>query len=365
MKRLPLLLLASFLVSCGNDRLAGASTETTNGVSGDVYGPDGSATASARVRLTDATGSRFIYETRTDPRGHWTADLPSGTYGLLVEASGGTKSWTYPRALDKASIPSIYTSPTGGLVVPSGRSELAATPFSSSTGRFDSLPSGSYTALLDSGSSPWPLGSVRIQSNAISVLDTTRDTGLLFDDFDAGNAGFLYAAWHPGRRWFAQNGPTGTLISPAADGGVTGSLDTVGAWRGRSLSIYYTSEDTGSFVQVGHYFPYVSDFSTLKAVRLRAKGNGVLRVYLAGSAADNSVIRTQWQAVPTGTWTEFVFRPGAELPSGPSDPPRVAWSAISSGVWLLMIQAYGGTELHVDDIRLEGIPASLFLDAGQ
>ena len=365
MRRIQLLLLASVLVSCGNDRLAGASTETTNGVSGNVYGPDGSATSGARVRLTDASGSRFVYETKTDPWGYWTANLPSGTYGLLVEVTDGTKSWTYPRALDKASVPSVYTAATGNLVVSGGPATLAATPFSNSNGRFDSLPSGSYTALLDTGSSPWPIGSVHVQANSTSVLNAMPDTGLLFEDFDAGNAGFLYAAWHPGRRWFAQNGPGGTLISPAADGGVTGSLDTVGAWRGRSLTILYTSADTGSFVQVGHYLPHVTDFSTLKAVRLRARGDGVLRVHLAGSAPDGSVIRTQWQGTLSNGWTEYVFKPGEELPAGPSDPPRVAWSAISSGVWLLMIQAYGGTELHVDDIRLEGIPASLFLDAGQ
>ena len=360
-----LLIATSLLVSCGDDRFAGASTETTNGVAGDVYGPDGSAASGARVRLTDATGSHFLYDTRTDARGHWIANIPSGTYGLLVEGHSGTKSWTYPRALDKASTASVYTSPTGGLVVPSGRSELAATPFSSESGRFDSLPTGSYTVLSDTGVSAWPLGSVRILAHSITILDTTRDTGLLFDDFDAANAGFLYSAWHPGRRWFAQNGPSGTLISPASDGGVTGSLDTIGAWRGRSLSILYRSTDSGSFVQVGHYLPHVSDFSGLKAVRLRARGDGLLRVYLAGNAADNSVVRTQWQAKPSGAWTEFVFRPGDEIAPGPSDPPRVPWSAISSGVWLLMIQAYGGTELHVDDIRLEGIPASLFLDAGR
>jgi len=105
--------------------------------------------------------------------------------------------------------------------------------------------------------------------------------------------------------------------------------------------------------------------STLRSLRLRARGDGVLRVYMAGSASDQSPIRAQWQATPSGSWTEFVFRPGEELPAGASDPPRVHWNAISGGVWLLMIQAYGGTWMQIDDIRMDGIPPSVFLDAGR
>jgi hypothetical protein len=106
------------------------------------------------------------------------------------------------------------------------------------------------------------------------------------------------------------------------------------------------------------YFKGLLDFSRLRSVRVRVKGDGLFRLALHGYAAGVGGARAHWQAVPGPEWTEFVFKPGDELPAGPSDPPRAAFSALSGGVHLLMLQAYGGSELYVDDIRFDGIEAS-------
>lgn len=364
-----LLLLAPFLFSCGTDRVAGASTETTNGLGGVVVLPSGAAARGARVQITDPTGTSVVVTCSTDTRGRWMANLPSGTYGVLVVATDGTRAWIYPRTFSINEAQAFATAPVGSLVAGAG-TRLAATPFRSANGRYDSLAPGAYTVLSDS-STPMPLGSARVKSGDSTLFTGVRDSGLLFEDFDAGSPGFLYGGWHPTLHWYAQNSSVaegGVLISPATDGGVTAALDTAGAWKGRSLSIRYTSKDTASFVQVGHYLPRVMDLSALRSIRIRARGDGILRIHFAATDANNAIVRTQWQAVPNGKWTEYVFRPGEELPPGPSgnsSPDRVAWSSISTGVWHFMIQAYGGTWMQIDDIRLDGIPPSAFLDAGR
>lgn len=358
--------LGMWIAGCGSqDRVAGVSTETTNGVSISVRDTSGKPVSRARVTLWDSRGDSMLAQGSTDGWGRCVIPLEPRTVSVHVSTSDQAQaSWTSHVSLPRDSIgrAQITVAPVSDLVFPGrARVRLAGTPFQTLSGRLRNLPAGSYVVASDTGTVQRPLGSLRLAAGAVDTFAAPLDSGLLIEDFDDGDSTWIWGVLRsPRARWFAQEGPYGAFLTTPLVDEATASAGMVatGAWRGRSLRIRYTSSDTGAFVQVGMYFQGFLDLSKLRSVRVRVKGDGMFRLALVGYGPSVGGARAHWQAVPGPTWSEVVFRPGEEIPAGPSDPPRAAFADVSRAVHILMLQAYGGSDLSIDDIRFDGIEAS-------
>lgn len=352
----------ALLSSCAEDRVAGASTETTNGLSGTVLDDQGRPLAGARVAIWDARGDSLLGRARSDANGAWT--VPGRIRGGIgIEAfsdDSALGTWIGGEivANDSTPGPVLRVRAVARIVLLGQRSSrIAGTPWRTVDGIFRAVPPGGFTLLSDTSSGSLPLGSIRLEPEASDTFRAVRDSGLLIEDFDDGDSTWIYGPVRDNSaRWFTQSSPYGSaLFAPLADEATaTPGMVTKGAWMGRSLHISYYAHDSSSFVQAGIYFRGFLDLSSLRSVRIRARGNGVMRLAIHGYSREGGV-RAVWQAVPGDEWTEYVFRPGEEMPAGESDPPRAAFSDISRAVHLLMIQAYGGSDLWIDDIRFDGI----------
>lgn len=346
---------------CSDERSAGASTETTNGFTGQAFDSQGDPLVGARVSIWDPRGDRLLGQTLSDPDGRWRVPgIESPIVGIQVATSDGNEGlWSGGhRTLQDSTIPLVVrTARLSSLrLVNQKLSRLAGTPWRTTDGLFRSVPPGAFSVLSDTSASSFPVGSVQLVPDIAESLSTVADSGLLVEDFDDGDSTWIYGPIRDNSaRWFTQVSPSGAaLLKPlSAESTATGGMVETGAFRGRSLRIRYFAADTGSFAQAGIYFRGTLDLSALRSIRIKAKGNGVLRFGLWGHGAGGT--RALWQATPESAWKEYVFRPGSEMPSGPSDPPLTTFEAIKPRVFLLMIQAYGGSELWVDDIRFDGI----------
>lgn len=358
--------LAASLGSCASDdRMTGVSTETTNGISVSVRDTSGKPMSRARVTLWDSRGDSMLAQGSTNASGLCLIPLAPRDVSIHVTTPDGAQAaWRSNVSLPVDSIghSHLTVAPVSELSFPGrARIRLAGTPFQTMSGRLANLPTGSYVVVPDTGAIGMPLGSLQLAAGVSDTFSATSDSGLLVEDFDDGDSTWIWGTLRsPESRWFAQEGPSGAYLrTPLVDEATaTPGMDTLGAWRGRSLRIRYTASDTGSFVQVGMYFKGFLDLSKLRSIRVRVKGDGVFRLALHGYAPGLGGVRAHWQAIPGPTWTEFVFRPGEELPAGPSEPPRAAFADLSGVVHILMLQAYGGTNLSIDDIRFDGIEAS-------
>jgi len=345
----------------GSERVAGVSTETTNGLTGTLRDGSGNAVAAGRIGIWDARGDSLLGEGTSDAEGRWVVPgIVAPIVGIqATTADGRSGAWVGGRATDRDASDTIAlrVDALSSLSVRGRKlSRLAGTPWRALDGTFRAVPPGSYAVLSDTSSRSLPLGSIRLDPASSDSFLPVLDSGLLVEDFDDGDSTWIYGPVRDNSsRWFTQVSPSGAaLLKPlSAEGTATPGMVATGAWRGRSLRIGYYSADTGSFAQAGMYFRGFLDLSSLRSIRIRAKGDGILRLALHGYGAGGT--RALWQATPDSTWKEFVFRPGEELPAGQSDPPRSLFEPIKARIFLLMIQAYGGSELWVDDIRFDGI----------
>ena len=350
------------MAGCGDERTAGASTETTNGLSGQALGSDGHPAIGARVRVWDPQGDRLLGEATSGPDGRWTVPgIEAPVVGIQVSTADDREgAWKGgQRTLRDSTVPLVVrTSAFASLrVVNQKSSRLAGTPWRTTDGLFRAVPPGSFSVLADTSSTSFPTGSVRLAPASAESLATSRDSGLLVEDFDDGDSTWIYGPVRDNSaRWFTQVSPSGAaLLKPlSAESTATPGMVRTGAYRGRSLRIQYFAADTGAFAQAGIYFRGLLDLSSMRSLRVKAKGNGLLRMGLYGYGAAAGR-RVQWQVAPDSVWREYTFRPGSEMPSGPSDPPRTSFEDLKPRVFLVMIQAYGGSELWIDDIRFDGI----------
>lgn len=355
------LAMASIVAGCGDERSAGASTETTNGFSGQAVESDGQPAVGARVRVWDPRGDHLLGQAISGADGRWTvAGIESPVVGIEVATSDRVEgAWSGGhRTIQDSAVPLVVrtSAHTSLAMVDQKLSRLAGTPWRTTDGVFRSVPSGSFTVLSDTSSRSFPVGSIRLVPAIPGSMVSSGDPGLLVEDFDDGDSTWVYGPIRDNSaRWFTQVSPSGAaLLKPlSAESTATPGMVETGAFRGRSLRMRYFAADTGSFVQAGIYFRGVIDLSALRAIRIKAKGDGVLRLGLWGHGAGGT--RALWQASPDSAWREYVFRPGSEMQSGPQDPPLTSFDAIKPRVFLLMIQAYGGSDLWVDDIRFDGI----------
>jgi len=352
---------------CTRDPSSGASTETTNGLMGFVTDENGKPAARARVSAWDSHGHERLGTTYTDSTGRWRLDGLTGVVGVEVLTPDGSHGhwqgghrWTSTiDTLSEIRLRKMVNLSLKGQKL----TRLAGTPYITVDGLLRSIPAGTYTVLSDTSPTSFPVGSVSCGKTATDTFVSYSDSGLLVEDFDDGDSTWIYGPVRNNRsRWFAQTSPLGASLSAPliAESTASPGFDTVGAWRGRSLRIKYAVDDTGSFVQVGMYFIGMVDLSKLRQVRVRVKGDGIFRLALHGYDSLGGA-RAVWQATPTSTWSQVTFKVGEELPAGPSDPRRQVFQKLSKHCHLLMLQAYAGTELQIDDIRFDGIDPSAIL----
>jgi len=341
------------LAGCGtDDRTAGASTETTNGLTGTVHDAQGALLAGARVTVWDSRGQSALGTTVTDASGRWNVAGVGGTVGIEVVApDNGSASWTggYKTTSDSSRSIDLSLSPTGNLFVEGQNlSRLAGTPWSTRDGTFRDIPAGSYTVLSDTSPMSPPLGSIRLSGHGTDTLRPVRDSGLLVEDFDDGDSNWIFGPVRDnGVHWFVAEGPSGAhLVAPLVTGGsATVAMETEGAWHGRSLHLRYTSTDSTTYVEAGTAFGGNLDLTNLRGVRIRLRGNGRFALGLDGNREGSGEFRAFWPINTLDTaWQEVHF----QLPGTTKTTTRY-------NVFRIMLQAYGGTDLWIDDIRFDGI----------
>lgn len=357
----------ALLSGCSRDPSSGASTETTNGLMGMVTDENGKPAARAKVTAWDADGRSRLGTALTDSSGHWRIEGLSGVVGIdVISSDAELGAWRggHQWSAKVDTLPDIRLRKLVNLATTRQKlSRLAGTPYISFDGLLRSIPIGSYTVLGDTSPRSFPVGSVRCSRSPSDTFVANSDSGFLVEDFDDGDSTWIYGpVRNNASRWFAQTSPSGaTFALPMlADSTASAGFDTTSAWRGRSLRFKYTVADTGAFVQVGMHFMGMVDLSKLRQIRLRVKGDGILRLAMHGNDSMGGA-RAVWQISPTSSWSQAVLKVGSELPAGTSDPRRQSFQKLSSRCHALMLQAYAGSTMQIDDIRLDGIEPSAFL----
>lgn len=57
-------------------------------LAGDITDASGNAVADVTVKITTYRSGEHVVDAKTDPRGHWKADVPRGSYTLSVQRDG-------------------------------------------------------------------------------------------------------------------------------------------------------------------------------------------------------------------------------------------------------------------------------------
>jgi len=353
------MVLAAMLAGCATeDRVSGVSTETTNGISLTVADRDGRPVARARVTIWDPSGDTALAITSSDGTGHAVVALPPRVVGIQVaSADGAEAAWhslfSVPR--DRFAPLRLAVAPVSELAFPEHpRVRLAGTPFQTMSGELHGVPSGNYVVLLDTGAIGQPLGSLHLAPGSSDTFSPPSDSGLLLDDFDDGDADWLFRPLRANASpWtLKQDASGGALLQLPLlpDSPATAAIDSTQAWRGRSLHLRYTSSDTTSCVESRIDFGGPIDLSTLRHVRLRLRGNGTFHLGLDGYLEGSGEFRAQWLGTPDLLWKEHRF----DFPSSPAFTSR--YKALR-----LVLQACRGTDLWIDEVRFDGVSPGVFL----
>jgi hypothetical protein len=350
------LFTAALICGCTHEPSSGASTETTNGLMGFVTDENGKPATRALVSVWDSRGLQRQGTTYTDSTGHWRIDGLTGIVGVEVRTADGNLGFWQGGHRWKSTLDTLSEMRLRKMVdlALAGQklTRLAGTPYTTADGLLRSIPAGSYTVLSDTSPTSFPVGSVSCGKTATDTFATVSDSGLLVDDFDDGDSTWIYGSvLGRSSKWIALQGSAGASLSaPLSDQAMAApAMSTTGAFRGRSLHLKYTANDSTDFVAVAIDFGQRLDFSNFRSVRLRARGNGQFRVGLDGGIAEVGDFRAEWRGAPDSTWKLYKF----DRPSGSAGTRKY-------GVFQIVISSYGGTDLWIDDIRIDGLePAAV------
>jgi Carbohydrate binding domain (family 11) len=342
-----------------SERVAGGTTgvETTNGIR--VLRPDGAPAPGSSVRLRPArwlsgdalpfdtatlsgiTGSDGRMVSRTPLSGIWRAEALATNLAAQALDSGAEETILQLTAYARLT----------GHSAPRDTVRLAGLDrrtVADSTGRFrfDSLPSGVLDAVDENGRHSW-IDLEPGDSASAGILRTDSTGSLLLDDFEDGDLRHRWAPRVGGGWWYATHDTTVTSTGNA--------VESLGGDSGKAYAASYVFDTSRSYawanfgVSLGN--PDTIHLEGLSAVSFRARGIGRVGVSLAAPTGRMEAwidLSSTWQTVRIPL-DSFKIASGSSASS--------TRGSILASVGSLSWQLLASGEIHLDDIRLEGVTA--------
>jgi hypothetical protein len=356
--------------------------------------PDGRPAAGARVFVVDernwatrlASGTEIIdhsyladdsgrVDLRVPSEGAWRIRIQSPTDGLF-----DTLRLDQPHPVWKLSPLRPLEGNLRGVPTNSTRICLSATTFCSSVDaqgrfRFEALPQGEYSPALHDTAirTVTPLPGATLSPNAAGTPDSilvVPDT-LLLEDFEDNDAKGNLSAWTGSSIWWVYGKLATSLPAGASDLPSRIASDAASASKVLHLTTSGMDSATGSLVLLGLNFGAGSsnpdssrvfaDLSDLRALRLRIKGTGTLKVFLQTERTlrlgDEIHLGTR---IPlTGAWQDIVIDPSQIIPA-PNSLAAIQglhFADVAIRTSAIVLQFHSNGDYFLDDLRLEGIRA--------
>lgn len=346
------------LMGC-SERLADGTTgvETTNGIR--VLRPDGTPAIGVPVRLRPArwfSGDSLPFDTAflsgiTGSDGRMISRVPlSGIWRAEALASGlaaqGLDSSTGETVLRLAACANMNGRTVPGITVRLAGLDRRAVADSTGRFRFDSLPSGVLDAVDENGRHSW-IDLEPGDSASAGILRQDSAGTLLLEDFEDEDLRHRWAPRTGGGWWYATQ-----------DSGVSNTksgIETLGGDSGKAYTASFTFDPARSYawanVGVSLGGPDTIHLEGLAAVSFRARGSGGVAVNLAAPTGRLDAwvdLSPTWQTVHISI-DSFAIGSGssasATRASILASASNLSWQLLASG------------EIHLDDIRLEGVTA--------
>jgi len=193
--------------------------------------------------------------------------------------------------------------------------------------------------------------SLQIRSDAkatwlgISSEQRAAISTVAMDDFEDGDLASLLPS---GATWYSAASESTTVSAPAV------ASDPLGQ-RGKELHVTYVADSSKyRYVVVGlDLRPGTRNLRGMDSLFVRVRGSGKLSLSLDNLTATEG--KKAWLHHVLGPdWTELVVKPSDFLPPG-SPAINVGWEGIRDSVTNLSFILSGGTEFHLDEVRIHGL----------
>lgn len=179
----------------------------------------------------------------------------------------------------------------------------------------------------------------------ISLARRTAISSFVLDDFLDGD---LASNLPSGAKWYSAASESTTVSIPVV------GPDTLGI-RGNGLNVAYSADSSKyRYVVVGlDLGPGARNLRCMDSLFLRVRGSGKLSLSLDNLTATEG--KKAWIHHNLGPdWTELVVKPTDFLPPG-SPTINVGWGGVRDSVTNLSFILSGGTEFHLDEVRIHGL----------
>lgn len=367
MKRL--LILALALTSCGDDRVAGKTTTTGNGLI--PVDETGSVIVGARARAssgwdTVALAPRDTVELRQSSDGTILLDGRPWAFVEIRSPDGGQMALVRRPATEGESRVALGSSSNLDLYwvdhirQPVARAVIDSSFVSGHVGSAGDIALagafGSYATLLLKTEEGvlLPAGKIldgRLVGSSLNFLVGTRPLALWIDDFEGGGASRLGRSW-PGTsgwtsffRWAKPTNPpsAGSLAPAIAASGPDGSL---------GLSFSFSIDSANGWAAAQLVFPPL-DLRSRGRFCLEYRSQGRVKIeFLRSTTAGASAFAA---TVPTsGAWRDTCLAVGTFLPASGNPPSDSTWANFADSVGVLQVLALeGANRLDLDNLRFD------------
>ena len=369
------LLCLALFIGCSDKEsgVAGATSETTNGIAVVVMDNAGQPLPQARITLFSKTDLAQIESAVSNDSGKVQFDslaLECLDGSCFVEGIAGADSslmnWEAFEPTD-SSAAEIELAPSASLTIRTGAAEdeklfellhLESTPYTAarygSEYVFSHIPAGMFTVVADDSTvATLSLAAGVSTDTLMRIPELTRE--YVFEDFEDGDSLNNFAATHKNFGWYYVASGASSWVKPDTAEGFASAIED-GA-SGKILSMQFTQADSGYLLlgthlglDTGYY-----DLSALTAIRMKVRGDCELNIALEHyrEVGDNTYRKALWTAQASQEWTEIVLRPGQEILN--EENLQVPWAEISNEIGIFSIFVSSGTFLQIGEIVFEGI----------
>lgn len=368
MKRL--LLLALALASCGDDRVAGKTTTTGNGLV--PVDETGNVVFGARARAS--SGWDTLSASPTD-----TVELRQSSDGTIL-LDGRPWAFVEVRSPDGGRMALVRrptTEETARLVLeptdnldlrwvdhaqhPSARAVVESSFVSGPVGSSGAIAlAGAFgplaKLLLETGTgSILPAGTIldgSLVQSSLNFVDGSSPQALWIDDFEApGGVSRLSASWPGTSGWrsFLRNA---VGIDPPGAGSLAAAVVPSGPGGSFALSFTFRIDSTNGWAAAQLAFPAM-DLRSRGRFCLEYRSQGRLKVeFLRSTTPGASAFAA---TLPTaGAWKDTCLSVGAFAPASGNPPGDSTWGAFADSVGVLQLLALqGANRLDLDNLRFD------------
>lgn len=366
------LVIVFMLLSCGNQNHAGATTETTNGITLSLQHLN--SPLAARIILYN-TSLEPMDTLWSDSNGHafWQNDyLPDSLQAEVRSNDSLLLHWIKNEPLYLLDTLQVNVDSAAQLQITSllgtpRQLRLHGTPYiitaEGGVYNFGRIPAGTW-ALVDSAENILS----RIQIAPAITLDTQLTLipllpRTILDDFSTGSHLHLLSQVSLSSGWYLQADNNAQWIQPATanEFGIARQVDSTAL--GASFISLQFNIPIGGYTLIGsHLGPdgISYDMRSLDAIRLRIRGNALLEVALEQIQENSPGLwrKALWRIQSSDNWQEWVLEPHHSLVE--DIHAAVPFSEVGNEIAIFTIFLRQGDWLDIDYISLDGIETSLF-----